>query len=81
MRLKVDGFKDLIRNWWEGYSAQGSFSHILAIKLRALKQDLRVWNKEVFGNVYTKKLAALSQLGVWDAKERERPPLYGGMGG
>ncbi|RVW32316.1 Protein ARABIDILLO 1 [Vitis vinifera] len=33
-------------NWWEGYSLQGSFSHILAVKLKALKQDLKAWNKE-----------------------------------
>ena len=73
MWLKVDGFKELIKNWWEGYSAQGSFSHILVAKLKALKQDLKVWNKDVFGNVSTQKLTALSQLGQWNAKERERP--------
>ena len=44
----------------------------MAVKLRALKQDLRVWNTEVFGNVSTKKLAALFQLGFWDAKKREK---------
>ena len=47
--------------------------NILAVKLRALKQDLEVWNREVSGNVSTKKLAASSQLGLWDSKERERP--------
>ena len=26
----------------------------------------------VFGNVSSKKLVALSQLGIWDAKERKR---------
>ena len=72
MLLKVEGFKDLIRNWWEGYSVQGSFSHILAVKLKALKQDLKIWNKEVLENVTTKKLEALAQLGLWDVKERER---------
>ena len=47
MWLQVEGFKDLIRNWWEGYSVQGSFSHILAMK-------------EVLINVTTKKLEALA---------------------
>ena len=37
MWLKVDDFKELIRNWWKGYSAQGFFSHILVVKLKALK--------------------------------------------
>ena len=72
MWLKVEGFKDLSRNWWEGYSIQGSCSHILAMKLKALKQDLKTWNKEVLGNVTTKKLEALALLRLWDAKERER---------
>ena len=51
MWLKVEGFKDLARNWWEGYNVQGSCSYILAAKLKALKQDLKSWNKEVFGKV------------------------------
>ena len=73
MWLKVEGFKDLVRNWWEGYSVQGSFNYILTAKLKALKQDLKIWNKEVNGNMSTKKLEALAQLGLWDAKEREWP--------
>ena len=43
------------------------------IKLRAMKQDPEVWNGEVFCNVSTKKLVDFSQLGLWEAKERERP--------
>ncbi|RVW41530.1 hypothetical protein CK203_068262 [Vitis vinifera] len=72
MWLKVDGFKELIRGWWEGYIVQGSFSHILAVKLSTPKHNLKAWNREVFGNVSNKKVAALSQLGIWDAQERER---------
>lgn len=73
MRLKVDGFKDLMKNWWEGYNIQGSFSHILAVKFRGLKLELGVSNREVFGNVSTKELVAFSQLWLWDAKEMEEP--------
>lgn len=42
MKLNVEGFKDLVRNWWEGYNVNGSYSHILASKLKALKQDPQV---------------------------------------
>ncbi|RVW92809.1 hypothetical protein CK203_042566 [Vitis vinifera] len=72
MWLKVAGFKELVRSWWEGYSVQGSFSTILAAKLKALKLDLKVWSKEVFGNVSTKKPTALIQLGYWDSQKREK---------
>ena len=23
MKLNVEGFKDLVRNWWEGYNVKG----------------------------------------------------------
>ena len=51
MWLKAEGFKDLIRSWCTGYDVSGSFNHCLVVKLKTLKKDLKVWNKEVFGNV------------------------------
>lgn len=39
---------------------QVSYNHILAIKLKSSKQDLKVWKKKVFGNVSTKTLDALA---------------------
>ena len=41
MWLKVEGFKGLVRNWWMGYNFRGSHSHILVVKLKALRQDLK----------------------------------------
>lgn len=37
MWLKEEGFKDLLKTWWEGFSIRGSFSFILTEKLKALK--------------------------------------------
>ncbi|RVW68261.1 putative ribonuclease H protein [Vitis vinifera] len=45
-------------DFWE--RQEGLFEN--AGKLKILKQDLKVWNKKVFGNVSTKKLEALEQL-------------------
>ena len=49
-----------------------SFSFVLASKLKALKGILKVWNKEVFGRVETKK-EALRRVAFWDdlGKENE----------
>ena len=47
--LKVEGFKDLMRSWWQGMSVSGRVSYKLATKLKAIKQNLKVWNREVFG--------------------------------
>ena len=71
MRLKVDEFKDLVKGWWEGYQFSGSSSFILASKLKAFKEDIKVWNKGVFGNGAVRKACALDQINFLDAKERE----------
>lgn len=49
----------------------GLYINILAIKLKALKHYLKVWNREVSRNVATNKVATLNQIGVWDKKERK----------
>lgn len=48
--LKEVHFKDLLKGWWIGYNFSGSYSFILAAKLKALKFDLKIWNKEVLVN-------------------------------
>jgi hypothetical protein len=45
MRLKADGFVDLVRQWWSSYSFQGTPSYILTQKLKALKADLKKWKE------------------------------------
>ena len=72
MWLKTEGFKDLLKGWWQGLSVRGSASFILAEKLKGLKGKLKIWNKEVFGNVSTKRTEALFRVGCWDNVEKER---------
>ena len=71
MWLKFEGFKDLLRVWWQRLHFFGFFSFILASKLKALKGILRAWNKEVFGRVELKK-EALSRITFWDVLEKEK---------
>ena len=52
---------------------QGLNSNRLAEKLKALKRDLRRWNKEVFGNVSARKFEAFSRIQFWDSKESLNP--------
>ena len=49
----------------------GSFSFVLAEKLKALKAILKTWNREVFGRVEVKKSEALSRVTYWDEKEND----------
>ena len=71
MWLKFEGFKDLLRVWWQSLHFSGSLSFILASKLKALKGILRAWNNEVFGRVELKN-KALSKISFWDDLEREK---------
>ena len=71
MWLKFEGFKDLLRVWWQSLHFSRSFSCILASKLKALKGILRAWNKEVFGRVELKK-EALCRISFWDDLEKDK---------
>ena len=42
-------------------------------KTKALKENLKVWNKEVFGMVEANKKAALVKVSHWDNVESQRP--------
>ena len=55
MWLKEEGFKDLLRNWWVGFQFRGSFSFTLFENLKVLQACLKIWNREVFGNVTARK--------------------------
>ncbi|RVW22653.1 Transposon TX1 uncharacterized 149 kDa protein [Vitis vinifera] len=72
MWFKVEGFKDLIRNWWQGTGVRGSANFRLSEKLKEVKQKLKVWNREQFGNLESNKEAAIQQVEYWDRVEDER---------
>ena len=72
MWLKEDGFKEVLRQWWEGIQASGSASFILTEKLKALKPLLRNWNKEVFGQIDCEKQKAWILIDYWDKEKRGR---------
>ena len=72
MWLKVEGFKDLLRNWWQGIVVRGRASFRLAAKLKELKQNIKSWNRDVFGRLKYNKFSALQQVEFWDMVESER---------
>ena len=71
--LRVEGFADRIKEWWQTYNFRGSPSFVLAKKLQALKINLKKCDKEVLGNVSARKDAALEQINYRDNVERLRP--------
>ena len=69
MWLKEKGFVERVRQWWNGYCFSSSPSFILGRKLKALKEDLKKWNKEEFGDLAFRKRCLLSELLGLDARE------------
>ena len=68
-----EGFKIVLRKWWEGIHVSGLASFILAKKLKALKPILRSWNKEGFGKIEVQKELALNLVDFWDKEESAHP--------
>ena len=69
MWLQAEGFVDRVQQWWIGYSFTGSLSYSLAQKLKALKVDLKKWNREVFGDFSFRKKYLLIELLGLEARE------------
>ena len=65
MWLKEE-FKELLKIWWQGFNFNGSYDFILVTKLKALKTNLKIWNKDVFGKVGVDKSLALDNVHFWD---------------
>ena len=42
-----------------GFQFRGSFSFTMSEKLKALKASLKIWNREVFGNITARKESTL----------------------
>ena len=72
MWFKVEGFKELIRSWWWAIEVSGSANFRLSAKLKELKQKLKVWNREEFGNLESNKGVVIQQVEFWDRVEDER---------
>ncbi|RVW84239.1 Transposon TX1 uncharacterized 149 kDa protein [Vitis vinifera] len=72
MWLKVEGFKDLLRGWWQEAGGRGRASFRVASKLKFLKDKIKSWNREVFGRVEVNKNLALQQVEFWDRVESGR---------
>ena len=69
MWLKHEGFVDRIQQWWNSYTFSGTPSYVLACKLKALKWDLKRWNREEFGDLSSNKSRLQADLLGLDVKE------------
>ncbi|XP_068476937.1 uncharacterized protein [Phaseolus vulgaris] len=52
----------MVKDKWNSYPAQGSGFFRFKEKLKFLKGDLKVWNRDVFGNIHTSKKRILQEI-------------------
>lgn len=62
MWVQAEGFLNHVKEWWNSYDAVGSPDFILVQKLKYLKQNISIWNREVFGKLEDQKRQALNEL-------------------
>ena len=60
MWLKVEGFQDLLRGWWQGVTVLGTASFSISRELKEVKNLIKAWNKECFGRLEINKKLALN---------------------
>ncbi|XP_042942615.1 uncharacterized protein LOC122276776 [Carya illinoinensis] len=72
MWLKSEGFVDKVRHWWSSYQFHGTPSFILVGKLKALKNDLKHWNSQSFGDVGEQKQTMTEEIQIFDRITEER---------
>lgn len=69
MLLELEGFVDLVKNWWDSFLVEGIPSFIFTKKLKASKEEVKKWNKQVFGNLGESKARVLDSFHFLDEKE------------
>ncbi|KAL5567832.1 hypothetical protein UlMin_024407 [Ulmus minor] len=63
------GFRQECEQWWIGIEVEGWQSYRMMEKLRALKDKIKAWNKEVFGDTRLIKKEVVEKIARLDKKE------------
>lgn len=75
MWLLHPGFVELVKGWWEGFDVSGPLGQRFRLKLKGLRDVLKGWNKEVFGDIEKKKKSCLDVIQRLDRKEGNEEEL------
>jgi len=63
------GFREMVKEKWLSYPVKGNAFVTFKEKLKRLKGDLKIWNRDVFGNIQTHKRMILQEIEVLDYKD------------
>ncbi|RVW76716.1 Transposon TX1 uncharacterized 149 kDa protein [Vitis vinifera] len=68
MWLRVEGFMDKVKEWWQSYNYRGNPSFVIAKKLQALKYDLKIGSQRIAKDEFS-HCAILEEIS-WRQKSR-----------
>ncbi|XP_058084533.1 uncharacterized protein LOC131232314 [Magnolia sinica] len=74
MWVHHDGFQQVVKQAWSSEAADHPMFNIL-LKMKAVKSALRTWNKDVFGNIFTKIKEDKAKLADLELKMSSGPVL------
>ncbi|KAL5543130.1 hypothetical protein UlMin_010840 [Ulmus minor] len=63
-------FRQKCENWWSGIGVKGWESYKIMEKLKVLKEKIKVWNKEVFGDTRIIKKEVVGKIVEIDKKKK-----------
>ena len=63
------GFPGMVEEKWRSYEGQGNGIKVLKEKFKLLKADLKIWNKDVFGNLNSTKQSILQVIENLDCQD------------
>eukprot|EP00253_Pinus_taeda_P023904 PITA_23904 len=77
--LRNPNFLNKLEEWWNESQVRGQRKmHTFQLRLKELKQKIRKWNKEDFGNIFEEKqkleraMEEVQQKNIWEGRNEER---------
>ncbi|XP_039143982.1 uncharacterized protein LOC120281134 [Dioscorea cayenensis subsp. rotundata] len=75
--ITVEGFQELVQQWWAETTPRGYGAFIVSKKLAGVRTHLRQWSKFSFGSIKLKKLALMQEMEVLDIAKESRSLTLG----
>lgn len=61
-----------MKDWWNGTLVWHPPGQRFHLKLKAVRDALQIWNRDVFGRADQRKYQILEEILKWDSKEEEK---------
>uniref|UniRef100_M0ZKV5 Non-LTR retroelement reverse transcriptase n=1 Tax=Solanum tuberosum TaxID=4113 RepID=M0ZKV5_SOLTU len=70
--MRVEGFKEEVKLWWQSFVITGTPGFVLAEKLKLLKGKMKEWSKNNRKNCKAQKEEIMEELAKWEAVQEQR---------